>query len=343
MRILIINNYSMKQSLTWYKARILPAHHCWGCDMIEQQKGVKLRFALYKINRFFFKLHLARIAYCILQCVFLLKAVRCKVVYAAASPLIDWMGYLKYMGLYNKRLVIVVHHPRNFSMKRQLYDKIIFICKDAYKQAIEDYPQLAEHFEFQEWGPDLNFYEDIRADLSNLSFVSNGITSRDNNTLITAAKEIEYQVGVLCNQQSIPSSYNKLYKNVKLIYNEGTMMDGKIMSYKEMLNFISKYSVCVIPTYKKQKALCGLTSFCDAIAMGMPVLLSNTTHISVDFHQDNFGCYYEAENVQNLLHSMKSFENPEQRRKMAIVARKYAEKHNYEMFAKAICKAVLNQ
>ena len=32
MRILVINNYSMKQFLSLSDAGICPAHHCWGID-----------------------------------------------------------------------------------------------------------------------------------------------------------------------------------------------------------------------------------------------------------------------------------------------------------------------
>ena len=32
MKILVVNNYSMKQFLSLSDAGVCPAHHCWGVD-----------------------------------------------------------------------------------------------------------------------------------------------------------------------------------------------------------------------------------------------------------------------------------------------------------------------
>ncbi len=61
-----------------------------------------------------------------------------------------------------------------------------------------------------------------------------------------------------------------------------------------MIEWILNFSVCVIPTKKGKKHLMWAYVFCDAIALGMPVLLADTTHIYVDFKKYPFGCYYEA-------------------------------------------------
>lgn len=343
MRILVVNNYSMKQFLSLSDAGVCPAHHCWGVDELRNSPGIKLRFALFKIPSICKKLHIRRFYYYYLQFLFAFKAIGCDCIYAAASPLIDFMGYLKYIGFLDKKLIMVVHHPRNFSLKRQRYNRIIFICKEAYNQAINDYPDFKNSFIYQEWGPDLNFYGNKRANIKNVSFVSNGITNRDNYSLVEAIKGTSFHTGILCNQQSVPPNYDEKYKNIELVFNKGTMMNGQIMSYKDMISFVSKYSICVIPTGAEQVSLCGLTSFCDAIALGMSVILSDTTRIYVDVNIEKFVSYYRASDINDLRRVMSEFAQAENLEELSKASRKYAESHDYKKFAQTIKTVILEE
>lgn len=337
-KILVVNNYSMKKSIEWSNSGNFPKHHTWGCDKLSEV--AQLKYFIHTLPPILHRLHLARVWYYIQNLIILFKAIGCDAIYVGASPLIDLIGFLKYIGVYKKRIVMIIHHQGNFSLKRQRYDKLIFICKAAYERALVDYPQHKDIFIFQNWGPDLDFYKNQRAQINDVSFISNGITDRDNDTLILAAAKTKYRTGILCNQQSVPENYNTHTSNISLIYNQGTMMDGKILSYTEMIRIVSKYSICVIPTKKGKTTLCGLTSFCDAIAMGMPVLLADTTHIDVDFEKYPFGCYYEAENLDDLIEKMKWYSN-QNLSLMSEISRQYAEENDYTKFAEVICKELL--
>lgn len=338
-KILVVNNYSMSKSLDWTKKGILPAQHCWGSDFLEKQ--AKLKYFTLTIPSSVHKFHLARVWFYIQNLIILFKAINCNAIYVAASPLVDLLGFLKYMGMYKKRIVMIIHHPGNFSLKRQRYDKLIFICRKAYQQAITDYPEYQENFLFQNWGPDLSFYKGFKTEEIQASFFSNGNTNRDNYTLIEASKNINSPVGILCNKQYIPINYNSSVKNVNITEtNNGRIMSGKIMPYKQMLTWSLQYSICIIPTKKGRSTLCGLTSFCDAIALGKPVLLADTTHIDVDFKKYPFGCYYKAGDVEDLIKKMKWFSN-NNLTQMSEISRRYAEDNDYIKFAEVICKEVL--
>lgn len=331
----------MLKSLDWTKKGILPAQHCWGCDYLEKQ--AKLKYFTHTIPAKIQKLHLARVWYYIQNLIILFKAINCDVIYVAASPLVDLLGFLKYIGLYKKSIVMIIHHPGNFSLKRQRYDRLIFICKKAYKQAIIDYPEFKDIFLFQNWGPDLTFYKNFGVKNLYPSFFSNGNTDRDNYTLIEASKNVNFPIGILCNKQYIPTNYNESLKNIKITEtNNGRIMSGKIMPYKQMISWSLQYSICIIPTKKGKTTLCGLTSFCDAIALGMPVLLADTTHIDVDFKKYPFGCYYKAGDVEDLVKKMNWFsENYKNISKMSEISRLYATENDYSKFAKIICKVIL--
>ena len=347
-RVLFVNNYSMKQSLDWAKKGILPRHHCWGGDFLEEK--AKVDYFVVRMPHFVYKLHIARIWYYIQNVVILLKAIKCDVIYVGASPLVDLIGYLKYKGLYKKRVIVIVHHPGNFSLNKQRYDKLIFICRMAYDKALLDYPHCKDMFLFQSWGPDLSFYKDgwarnQRRKYNEVSFFSNGNTDRDNYTLAAAAKKVEKErVGILCSKQYVPDNYDLNIKNIILNkVNNGRIMSGKMLTYKKMIEWILDFSVCVIPTKKDKATLCGLTSFCDAIALGMPVLLADTTHIYVDFKKHPFGCYYEAGNVDDLAEKMKWFsgQHVDDLERMSHISRSYAEENNYDKFAEIVCREVL--
>ena len=340
-KILVVNNYSMEKSLEWSKAGKFPAQHTWGCDKLSEK--AELKYYVHTLPPIFHRLHLARVWYYIQNFIILLRAIGCDGIYVAASPLVDLLGFFKHIGLYKKRIVMVIHHPGNFSLNRQRYDKLIFICKRAYDRALEEYPQFRDRFVFQNWGPDLNFYKDIRPNMNIVSFISNGITDRDNEILVSAVTKTNLKATILCNQQSIPRNYIPNSSNISLVFNKGTMMNGKLLSYIEMIKLVSEHSICVIPRKRGRTTLCGLTSFCDAIALGMPVLLADTTHIYVDFNKYPFGCYYEAGNVDDLAEKMKWFS--EQRvddlERMSQISRSYAEENDYDKFAEIVCREVL--
>lgn len=121
------------------------------------------------------------------------------------------------------------------------------------------------------------------------------------------------------------------------------MRNGKILSYKEMLKIFSQYSICVIPTRRKKTTLCGLTSFCDAIALGMPILLTDTTHIDVDSEKEKFRYYYEAGNIKDLELEMHYFiDNSDKLEIMSEISRKYAERNDYAKSTTIICNIIFN-
>lgn len=55
-KILIVNNYSMKDSLKLVNDGILPKHHAWGIDKLD--KCFDLKFAHYKCPNILIKIHL---------------------------------------------------------------------------------------------------------------------------------------------------------------------------------------------------------------------------------------------------------------------------------------------
>lgn len=343
MKLLIVNNYSTAQSLKWAQEKKLPMNHVWGVDYLAS--NYKLRFITYKCPKWMTKFHCARFYYIYFQICTLLMSLDCSAVYSAASPLIDLLAYLKSKNILNKRLFMVVHHPNNFSLKNRSYDKLFFISRDALKKALEKYPTQSELFVYNEWGPDCDFYDywidekqlNLNDERKILSFISNGKTNRDHEILVDAAYQLNAELTIICTEDSSPLNYKKEYSNVKILSQKGSIMDGKIISYPKMVEELSKHSVLVIPAPKGLKVLCGLTSYCDAMAMRMPLIISDSTHIGIDIEKEGFGFVYEAGNLDDLVAKMRLFiEDPSLARTMGEKARQYAQVHNNRKFSESL-------
>ncbi len=310
-KILIVNNYSMKESLKQVNDGILPRHHVWGIDKLNEY--FNLRFITYKCPKFFVKTHLARLYYHYFQLKVLLFCFGCNHVYAAASPLIDLLASLKYKKLISKKLFMVVHHPGNFSLQKKAYDKLFFITKIAYDQACMDYGNKRHLFIYNEWGPDMNFYRihtyNKIKHKEKTSFISIGKANRDYNTLIAASRNINATTSIICTKRSQPTNYNyKTDMNVKmLVQTDDTLISGNLMSYSEMVLTLSNYDVAVIPIPHGHKGLCGLTSFNDALALGKPIIIANSANIGIDIEKEGFGFIYTAGDIQDLKEKMNRF------------------------------------
>lgn len=342
-RILIINNYSLRESLHKADQGIVPMHHTWGINLLRDKYN--LRFLNFQCPTILKKLHLARFYYYYFQIKSLFYSTGCSCVYSAASPLINLLAYLKWKGLVKCRLIMIVHHPRNFTLQKRKYDKIIFISKDVYDIAIQDYGQNQELFELISWGPDLKFYQAILIDSSNkesnrpLKFMSIGICFRDHDTLILASRGLDCKTEIICTTKNSPLVYDtSIDHEVSItVQNDGINTSGELMSYKQMAAALATSDIVIIPIIKGHSGLCGLTSFNDAIALGKPVIVADTSHLGIDLEYEGIGFYYKAGDYSDLRRKMQYFiDNPDLIKAMKPNILNYAKHNDSSHFAEII-------
>lgn len=341
-RILIVNNYSMRKSLKMIEHGDMPRHHAWGIDRLADK--FRLRFLNYHCPTILTRFHLARIYYIYFQIATLIKSIGCSGVYAAASPLINLLGSLKHRRIISKCLVMVVHHPGNFSLKNKVYDKIVFITRAAYNQALKDYPDHNNLMVYNEWGPDMEFYKQ-RIDSGNcghpITFMSIGKSNRDHDSLVTASKGLNAKTTIICTENSAPKNYDEIIdRNIKLIKQENnTLLSGQLMSYREMVGKLSDADVAVIPIPTTNKGLCGLTSFNDAIALGKPVIVADTANLGIDIEKEGIGYIYKAGDPEDLRSKMELLiKDPQNIKEMGCKARLYALSNDNAAFSENIIK-----
>lgn len=343
-KLLVVNNYSIKKSLEMIARGELPRHHAWGIDRLAEK--FDLRFLNYRCPKLMLKFHLARFYYYWFQIETLMKSIGCCGVYAAASPLIDFLASLKDKGLFPKRLVMVVHHPGNFSLKDKMYDKLLFITRVAIEKARADYPEHKDLFLYNEWGPDIDFYQkSLRNTVTKPdpvpTFISIGISFRDHDTLVDAAHSAPCKVSIICTERSAPKNYDKSESgNVEvLVQRDNHLVGGNLLSYREMTERLLPYDVVVIPVPKGHGGLCGLTSFNDAIALGKPVIVADTTHLGINLEKEGIGFVYRAGDPESLKEEMMKFiNNPSLIGSMGAAALAYARKNDNRRFSAAVLK-----
>lgn len=290
-----------------------PSHHQFGTSQLIETGEYKVDYFLVapkvRKNKF---LKLISIIPIWIKTFF--KARKYDIVYGAADFTVDFLGMLKKAKLFRPKLIAIFHHPPfEQKLKVEKFDKILFLSHYALEDISSKFPNLRQSMEFFQWGPDLDFYKRIepvpnyQKNKKELIFISNGKTHRDHETLFEAAVKTGNKTIIVSDEWSLPLNFNKLCKNVEIFY-QNKPDDTK------MLKLLSNCSVLVIPTFPDNQRLgpIGLTSFVDAIAMGIPIISANNTVFDNIIIEHKMGLVYEAGNPTDLGRVMDVFkENPE--------------------------------
>lgn len=265
------------------------------------------------------------------------------VIFEALPAMERGMGMLKKWGILKQKYACVMHHPPfDKRMKMCKYDAMLFLDKVAYEEMKAKYPKQAKYMYQNTWGPDLTFYlryiDKYNFEIDNpLTFISNGKTHRDHDLLVSAGETVNATTMIVCDQKSVPENYNG-QPNIKLHFQDKP-------DDVKMVRLLQTCSVMVIPTLPSAKRIgcIGNTSFMDALALGMPVIVGDNS-VMVEIVTDNHcGFVYKAGDKESLAACMNRFvENPALVAEMGRNARKYAEKVNMQTYSKVV-EDVLHQ
>lgn len=333
MKILLINNYELEAYIRASKEDKTPCNHNWGGDYLIKS-GEEVKILMFKqpfsnrlgilFYRIWFNLKL------------LYSAKKYDVIISFFTPIIDFFGLLRKLGFYRKiRLYTLTHHAVKTWELKGKFNKIFFISKDImnlYKS------ETLSPMAYLEWGPDIPFYREY-SNIENkrnglVKFIAAGKTNRDD----VLVEQVCSQLGVsltLINSNVVKQDGNVLKTN--------NHKWGNILSYHEMLEYMSVCDVSIIPVVKSfsSKSLCGLTSFDDAIAMGHCILMSDNTNISVDIEGNNMGLIYKAGDEADLKEKLLFLSShPDLTREFGRNARKYALEHSYQQYCEELYRMI---
>jgi len=309
--ILLINNYDMAKTRESYLKGISPSYHQFGTNELIETGEYSVDYMLVAPRR-----SNSRILKMISLIPVWLKAYRkarkYDYVYGAADFTVDFMGMMKKMGLFKPKLLTIFHHPPfKLRLKLATYDQIIFLCEFAVKEMRDAFPALRDRMFFMQWGPDLQFYRkytpqcNFEKKQEEIVFISNGKTHRDHEILLEAAEKSKNHTFIVCDEKTLPANYDPEKCTYTKIFYQNKPDDIK------MVKLLNECSVLVIPTYPTERRLgpIGLTSFLDAVAMGIPVITANNTVLTGIVEREGMGFVYEAGNLEDLCDKMRLFKD----------------------------------
>lgn len=310
-KVLYINDYAIGKSyIDLCRNAEYPSHHLWGIDVLCENFTIK--YARVNKSRKFPRLKLL-----INNVIFFFKNINVDIVYSALPGYSLLFLIAKKLHIKNYKILTIVHHPNSRILFPKIYDKMIFICPFAY----EKYKSYTNS-EYIFWGGDLNFYDKwkLKKEIKQFNFISAGKTYRDYSLL--------------------EKVMNKLRVSYRIFGNKNSTINE--ISYTDLMGYYNKSQYVVIPVIKninnQGQILCGLTSFVDAVMLGIPILMSDNTLIGVDLEKENMGYIYHAGDeldLQNKINQMLNLSDTEYS-KMSKACIQFGHKNSYSNFCKRL-------
>lgn len=340
--VLYVNNYACSYD-DYLRVKNLqyPSNHLWGvAELIE--KGYNICFADNMDASVLYRHGLKNIPAKVLFHIRLYLKYKyhgCSVVYASYDKMIAFFAFLKKIRLCRARLIQVIHHRLKVKNEKY-YNDIIYISHDIFERR-RKLPLAKYVF----WGPDINFFAHwdrmpaTEKNIREITFVSNGKTRRDNILFMQATDNLPAKAVIISDEVKIPGTLQ--HKNKITVIT--SHINGKnAISDQENIQILKQSHVMVLPVIPDNNTLCGLTSFLDALAMGMPLIISDNAMIGIDIEAEGFGFFYKAGELSDLKEKMEIFcNNPDLIETMGARARAYAQKHPFSHFAGNIEQAIL--
>jgi len=331
VRVVFANNYSMTKAFRDVAAGVYPAQHLYGADAL-RAAGWDLRVAPFSERSD----ALARKAKYRLgdpwQQAFAMRTRG--VAYSGDPNSLAGLAYLRGLHLHFRPLVAVVHTvPRRTLRTRRLlggYDRIV--CLSTYvRDALRE--TFGIEAVFAPWGPALDFPGYVATEGERV--VSSGKTNRDQPTLLAALGDRKATV-----YARSPRGLH-VPPGVELVTDE-THEDtvepgGPKFSYGHVLRDLVAASVVAIPLEDPAK-ISGLSELNDALALGKPVIVTRTPHLT-DVDVEAIGCGYwvEACDVDGWRAALERLDDPAERERMGKAGRAFAEQEwNAALFGQAI-------
>lgn|GEM_PF-5657078 len=310
-KLLYINDYACTPDVVEQcRNGHYPESHLWGIKEFVDKNGTEsLRWHQARKSKGCFR----RLKHVLENIRIFLKYSGCDVIYSAL-PGYEWAFLLaKRLKLKNYRIITVVHHPGTRLPLAGFYDKLIFISKVADNRFA-----ALPNGEYLFWGTSLNVKQINRVN-PEFDFVSAGKTHRDYDLMKT-----------------VMDPHGIRYK----IFGAKSSTKNEI-TYPELMRFYEKSKFICIPMKEVQpinSVLIGLTSFVDAVALGIPVLMSDNSLIGVDVEGLGLGKIYKTGNAADFEKQMSSLMEltDDEYKAMCGNCLEFSRKNSFEKFSKRI-------
>ena len=327
-KILFINNYDC---LTPYKQHVMPGHHQFGMEFLNEDPDYEVYYYFCKIFSKNSKGYYLKEFFQFLKLYIL--SFKFDIVYDALGCEQRYFGFLNRFHMFKPYYMLVFHHPPfEKRLKYCKYDHIIFECEYYYKKMCRMFPKQADKMSLCVWGPDLSFYPQIDLNFDEPILISNGRTNRDHNLLVDAATYAKVHTVIVSDEKHIPSNFTDDNQYVE-IYKQNVLND------KKMVELLCKCSIMVIPTFPSEELLgpIGNTSFCDATALGMPCIVASNTLMAENVMKFRLGLVYNVGDLNDLTEKITYCrEHPDTLKEMSRNIKKFWRENDSLKFAMVI-------
>lgn len=301
-RIVLINSYRMKEARRLVELGVYPAQHLWGLwNLSENWKTSvtnvcmnswveKSRFGRVWIRQ------IERFVGDPFQTLWALTGVnRGSLVYSANPKTGTLIGFLKRLRLLSVPYVVLVHSYPVSSWARWCLGAVdeILVFSDGIKRKMLEDGFLPERISVVQWGPDLSWKQyQVLSSSNRVDFTSAGKTNRDYATLRELGHAGIFDGHVLDGQTVCEYANGRLKKTV-----------GR-PSYPEVMTMMASSRVVVIPL-EDAGMLSGLTEFCDALALGRPVVMTRNDWMPLDIQELGIGVWLDDHTPETITDAIR--------------------------------------
>lgn len=233
------------------------------------------------------------------------------------------------------KIVTILHHPP-FYLEEELgkADAYLFFSKNTMQHDARVVPSKAKAFFLNEWGPDSSWYPVVPAGKQEFICCDDGKTQRDTF--------LEKQVIEKLKIKSLATYHSEYTEKLPGTFTKDVF--SKILNAKIMFIPIRKDAFPrKLHAYERRRVRqnkdtipndpCGLTSFMDAIALGMPVICSDNTAVAEFIRVNDLGRVYTAGNVESAIRAFSQLMNDEVYRICKENITRYRESHSIEAYS----------
>jgi glycosyltransferase involved in cell wall biosynthesis len=360
-RILILNDYSVEIAAKEIKSGLKPGHHLYGILELEK-KGHELIVIdpddnefWRGLSKFVNKVPFSKMGNIRQQIRAFKRRREYDIVYAPCQNVTQFLGLLSYLGIFNKKIIAIAHHPVITWRASRLRRYGFYITlKGHYKwgalssvvaQEINTITrsEMAKCFH---WGPALDFYDKISKEINDtpirdkpVDVISIGRTKRDYEVLINAFNNTEIKVEIYCPKEFVKKLTTRYTNNIKIFELDGQ----ESLKYPELIKLYNNAKIMAIPLGHRYRTLIGLTSITDAIALGMPVIMTKNNFVEIDIEKEGMGYWVDPRQSEQWRLKVAQILNAENLEKFSVNSRKLAENsYNTDIFLQELLEVSKN-
>lgn len=272
-------------------------------------------------------------------------------VYATHYKGLELIVLLRALRLFRKPVIVWHHQPivTPHSRLRELggrlfyrgFDRLIFFSQKLVDDSLHSPKARPGRLVVGHWGADLDFYDRVKAEVSNgnassatesesnrpFTFIATGKEQRDQPTLIEAfnrsRRRLRLYIGINPDP-SVPNPNLDAVRHCHPAKNIDVVKICGLLPY-EIARDVAQAD-CVAICCHRTRYTAGLTTVVEALALGLPVICSRNPQIPVDFDRERCGisvAYGDVEGWQRAIDFMAT--HPDEARAMGRRGRQLAE------------------